>query len=575
MSLKPSNRTDDAGDALPDMKSGSQQKAAESDGSPVSADDGTIQPSPPVSVSASHAHLTGWRLVVTTLGLLLCLYLVNLEVTIVSTSLVSIANDLSGFDKTNWIVTGYLITYTGFIIIWTKLSDIIGRKAALTAAMVVFSAFSAGCGAAKAVDQLIVFRALQGVGAAGTYSMSILSVYDMVPREKLALNGVFISISIALATLTGPLLAGGIVLRSTWRWVFYLNVPAGALAIGLLLIGIPPGFGTSSRTEKSVNSWRTNLSRLDFVGAILLLAGSLLLVSALQQTALDLAWSSAAVIVLLVLSGLSWVSFFLWERHLTARHDAGAWPTEPIFPWRFLTANRAWVGMLLTTFCVGAPFNVAVVSLPQRFQAVSGMSVLDAGVRLIPFSVSGAFSSAVANLICSRARVPPVYFLVFGAVLNLVGNGLLSSLPTDGSTRFPGAGYAYQVITAGGVGTTFGILVLATPFMVEPRDLAVATGAIIQFRFLGGAIGVSVAGNILNSALKRDLRDVLSQEDLAALLVNIDVIGRLGAEQQHVVRGVFSQAYRTQFLGMLAFAGMQLLASLLLVKFKGRQIRAA
>lgn len=101
-----------------------------------------------------YVHLSGWRLAVTTSGLLLCLYLVNLEVTIVSTSLVSIANDLSGFDKTNWIVTGYLITYTGFIIIWTKLSDIVGRKAALAAAMVVFSAFSVGCGAARTVDQL-------------------------------------------------------------------------------------------------------------------------------------------------------------------------------------------------------------------------------------------------------------------------------------------------------------------------------------------------------------------------------------------------------------------------------------
>ena len=104
--------------------------------------------------SEIYVHLSGWRLVVTTCGLLLCLYLVNLEVTIVSTSLVNIANDLSGFDKSNWIITGYLITYTGFIIVWTKLSDIVGRKPALAAAMTVFSTFSVGCGAARTVDQL-------------------------------------------------------------------------------------------------------------------------------------------------------------------------------------------------------------------------------------------------------------------------------------------------------------------------------------------------------------------------------------------------------------------------------------
>lgn len=405
--------------------------------------------------------------------------------------------------------------------------------------------------------------------------MSILSVYDMVPREKLALNGVFISAAIALATLSGPLLAGAITLRSTWRWVFYLNAPAGALAIGLLLIGIPSGFGTSSRKggRRERFSWRS-LGRLDFVGAILLLAASLLLVTALQQTALDFAWSSPAIIVMLVLSGLSWIAFFAWEWHVTAKADTSdsANQVEPIFPWRFLR-SRPWVGMLLTTFVVGAPFNVAVVSLPQRLQAVSSMSVLDAGVRLIPFSVSGALSSALANLICSRAKVPPLYFLIFGSALTTLGNALLSTLPVD-STSFPGEGYAYMVITAAGIGTTFGILVLATPFMVEARDLAVATGAIIQFRFLGGAIGVSIAGNILNSQLRHHLDSVLSADDLAALLVNTDVIGRLDAGQQTVVRNVFSSAYRLQFRSMLAFAGAQVLASLLLIR-RGRQIRAA
>jgi len=414
--------------------------------------------------------------------------------------------------------------------------------------------------------------------------MSILSVYDMVPREKLALNGVFISAAIATATLSGPLLAGAITLRSTWRWIFYLNAPAGALAIGLLLVGIPSGFGTSSRKggRREKFSWRS-LGRLDYVGAILLLAASLLLVTALQQTALDFAWSSPAIITMLVLSGLSWIAFFAWEWHVTARADDSNTTitmsesenqVEPIFPWRFLR-SRPWVGMLLITFGVGGPFNVAIVYLPQRLQAVSSFSVLDAGVRVIPFAVSGALSSALANFICSRAKVPPLYFLLFGSGLTTLGNALLSTLPVD-STSFPGEGYAYMAITAAGIGATFGILVLATPFMVEARDLAVATGATIQFRALGGAIGVSIAGNILNSQLRDHLLDgrVLSPDDLAALLVNTNVIYRLDAGQQTVVRNVFSGAYRLQFRAMLAFSGAQILASLLLIK-RGRQIRAA
>ncbi|KAH8879974.1 MFS general substrate transporter, partial [Thozetella sp. PMI_491] len=294
--------------------------------------------------------------------------------------------------------------------------------------------------------------------------------------------------------------------------------------------------------------------------------------TAFQETSIDFTWSSPVIISMLVLSGTCWIAFFAWEWFVTTQAEKGIWRVEPVFPWRFLH-NRAWVGMLLTTLVIGAPFNVAVVSLPQRFQTVSGMSVLDAGLRLIPFSVSGAFSSALANLICSRARVAPLYFLVFGATLDILGNALLSSLPVS-STVFPGQGYAYEIITAAGIGTTFGILVLATPFMVEPRDLAVATGAIIQFRFLGGAVGLSIAGNILNSALKHDLTGLLTQEDLDALLVNIDVVGRLTGGQQEVVRASFAGAYRRQFQVMCAFTGAQMLSSALLFK-KGKQLLAA
>ncbi|CAI4214153.1 unnamed protein product [Parascedosporium putredinis] len=437
--------------------------------------------------------LTGWRLVVGITGLLLCLYLVNLEVTIVSTSLVSITNDLSGFEKTNWVMTGYLITYTGTVIIWTKLSDVVGLKAALISTMVFFTAFSGGCGAAKTIDQLIIFRALQGVGAAGAYSLSILGLYEVMPREKLALGSSLVALSIALATLSGPLFGGVINMRTTWRWVFYVNVPAGILAIAMVAATLRTRVQTSPTTRdnsrsssSSSNAW-ASLKRLDFLGAFLLLSGSLLLVTAVQETALEFS---------------CWVAFFAWERHVTARSESGAWSVEPMFPWR-LVRNRPWMGMLITTFVIGAPFNVAIVSLPQRFQVVSGVSALGAGVRLIPFS---------------RRPHPPAYFVLLGAILDFVGVGLLSTLPIY-STAFPGVGYFYEVLTAA-------------------RDIAVATGAIVQFRFLGGAIGLSIAANILNSALKRDLKDILDPSQLASLLVNIGVMGNFSDAQQDAVRSV-------------------------------------
>ena len=209
------------------------------------------------------------------------------------------------------------------------------------------------------------------------------------------------------------------------------SVPAGIVAVALLTVSIPAKFGTTSSGTDALEfkasqalAWH-NIRRLDFLGAGLLLSASLLLVAALQETTIDFTWSSGATISMLTLSGLCWITFFTWEWYLTDRATSYI---EPVFPWRFMR-SRPWVGMLITTFLVGSPFNVVVVAIPQRFQTVSAMSVLDAGIRLIPFSLSGALSSALANMICSRFHIPPIFFLLLGAALNLTGLSLLSSLP--------------------------------------------------------------------------------------------------------------------------------------------------
>jgi MFS family permease len=154
---------------------------------------------------------------------LLSTLLINVEVTIVSTSLVSITDDLQGFRKTSWIVTGYLATYMGFMIFWSKMSDIISRKYALIATITIFTAFSGACGGAKTMNELIIFRTFQGLGGAGGYSLTMLMTYEMVPKEKIPLYGTFISITVALSTLLGPLLGGAITGGTTWRWVFYFK----------------------------------------------------------------------------------------------------------------------------------------------------------------------------------------------------------------------------------------------------------------------------------------------------------------------------------------------------------------
>ncbi|CAG8890497.1 unnamed protein product [Penicillium egyptiacum] len=497
-------------------------------------------------------------------SLLTGLYLVNLEVTIVSTSLVSITDDLDGFKETSWVVTAFLTCYTAFMSTWTKLSNIVGRKKAIIASNAVFLAFSLGCGLSQTMNELIICRALQGAGGAGVYSLTILCTYEMVPKPKVPKYGAMVAVAIALASLTGPVFGGLAAENSAWRWAFYINLPPGGLAVLVLLLAMPSTFGTVP--PLSIFSLRPNLSlfkRLDVLGAFMLIGASLLLVTVLNETYLQFEWSSGTVISLLVLSGALWVAFFAWEWYMPDYMPG----LEPIFPKHFFY-NRAWMGMLLTNFLCGCPWNVIIVYLAQRFQILTKLSPLQAGIHIIPYSAVATVVTMLTCLASRKFRVPVVYFALLGSILHTVGMSLLSILPENSS--YPPEGYAYEAIAGAGVGMTIGILTLAIPFIVETKDFATATGALNQARFLGGAIGLAIASNILNGRLKSQLSDTLSPQQVNQVLERAGEIASLPQDVQKAAVDVFAGSYTIQFQAMIAFAASQIPASLLIYK-RGRQ----
>ncbi|KAH8690543.1 putative efflux pump antibiotic resistance protein [Talaromyces proteolyticus] len=520
-------------------------------------------------------YLTGWRLLLTTIGLLLSLLLVNMEVSIVSTALISIAADLSGFSTSSWIVTGFLASYTGFFIIWTKLSDFLGRKIGIISSSIVFIAFSGACGGSSTMTQLIVFRVFQGIGASGVYGICVLSIYELVPPYKLPMYGSMVAVTMACATAAGPLLGGAItdVGHSVWRWVFYLNLPAGTIAIGLIAIAMPANFPNGIRktlrhqplgNPLSSRQWG---SQLDIGGATLLLSGTFLLIIALFEATTRLSWSSTVTIGLLVGSGVSWVGFFLWERAVTLREGK----IQPVFPWHFFF-NRPWMGMLLVSFLVGFPFNVVVVNLPQRFQTTLDLSPFEAGVRLLPYVLGSSFGAIVSNGICSRRNIPFIALFFVGGIMQVIGLALLATLTTE--ANFPHVGYFEETLCGVGLGVAFSILILATPFTADKQYLAVATGAIIQLRFLGGAIGLGIASAIMNSSLRSQLASVLSSEQLGALLDNAEVMTRFSPTARKAIQLAFVKIYNQQLEIMTGVSGAQLLAVFLIWK-RGSQLRAA
>lgn len=219
---------------------------------------------------------------------------------------------------------------------------------------------------------------------------------------------------------------------------------------------------------------KRSLRRVDFIGTLLLVGANLLLVTALLEASTDYTWSSAVTIALLTLSAILWVCFVVWEYFATKE----TWAMEPVFPFRFIT-NRYWMGMLLQSFFLGVPFTMLVIALPQRFQTVNSMTALDAGVRLLPYAMLAPVGSLVSNIIFMRRPVP-IPLLTAGACFQVLGLALLAADPVRES--IPAKLYGFEILAGFGVGITFGTLVVITPSSVEPRDLATATGAVIQFR---------------------------------------------------------------------------------------------
>ncbi|KAI6266346.1 hypothetical protein MCOR27_011057 [Pyricularia oryzae] len=495
------------------------------------------------------------------------LLLSSLETTIVSTSLVSIVDQLQGFDKASWIVTAYLATNTGFLIIYSKLSDILGCKMMLLTALVIFTIFSIACGASDSMTSLIIFRALQGMGGSGIYSLSTLMVPLMVPPAKFATYITIVTSIFAISSVLGPIVGGAIADKTSWRWVFYINGPGGALAVLLVAFSVPFGFpyGKSRVFLDNLRSRRT-WRRIDFAGAFASLATSILLIFALQQGGVMYPWNSAPIVSTFVLSGVLWLFLLGWERWLSARNGI----CEPVFPQRLIT-NRFVLGLLLNGFLTGAPFMTTVINIPQRLQTVNSFSAIDAGIRMLPLLLLTPVASALSGLMVARLRVPPLFVLILGAALQCIGVGLFSSIGHS-NLQVPAAQYGYQVLMGLGFGFSLSTILMMATIVVAEKDLAVTMGAATQLRVLGGTIGLAVAAALLMDNIRSEAARFLTPAELSSVLSSSGNIRLLSSEKQLETRMVFAAAYSRQMRAMLYFSLGALLSVMLLVEKKPRRV---
>ncbi|KAF2730605.1 major facilitator superfamily transporter [Polyplosphaeria fusca] len=502
-------------------------------------------------------YLKGWRLQVLTFAMCLGLFLAILETTIVSTSLVSITDDLNGFRMGSWVVAVYLVTYTGFLVVVAKLSDTLGRKSTMVFCVVLFIIFSLGCGFSRTMVQLIACRAFQGIGGGGISTLTFVILPENISPTVYPTYAAIVSSTFALSSLLGPLLGGIICNNTSWRWVFFLNAPTGLVVLALVIVTVP---GRPPSDESTLSK----LNRVDFLGAFLMLSSAILSVTALEQGGTGYSWTSAVVLAPLIVAIVLGSACLCWSWYLNRRTMS----QEPMLPWNLLT-DRFAAGIFLSSFFTGSVFLSSIVVLPQQFQVVFQDSPAKSGYRLLCMTLVSPLFAGVAGFFMQKKQIPPLYLLIAGQILAILGCGLASSIP-ETARSYPVSQYAYQAIMGAGFGLGLATAIMAAPLAYSKRNMAVGIGLTYQTRSLGESIGVSACANILSHTLTDSLQGRLTPQQISVLLGDAGMVKSIPTGLQEAVRRDFAHSFTRQMQALCGLAGAGLLATLTMVERRPR-----
>jgi EmrB/QacA subfamily drug resistance transporter len=410
-------------------------------------------------------------------ALILVFLLASLDQTIVSTALPTIVGELGGLQHLSWVVTAYLLASTVSGPLYGKFGDLYGRKIVMQTAIVIFLAGSVLCGLSQNMAELIGFRALQGLGAGGLIVTAIAVVGDVIPpRDRGRYQGIFGAV-FGVSTIIGPLLGGFFVDNLSWRWIFYVNLPVGAIAF----IVIGAAFRSRAVTKQH---------EIDYLGAALLAGGLSAVVLFTSLGGTTWAWDSAQIIALIVIGIVSLAAFTFVESRVA----------EPILPLA-LFRNRTFAVTSAVGFIVGLSLFGAVTYLPLYLQIVKGVSPTKSGLQLTPMMLGLLVTSVASGQLITRWGKYRIFPIIGTAVVS-VGMLLLSRLGI-GSSLWVAA--LDMVVLGLGLGMVMQVLVLAVQNAVPYRYLGVATSGSTMFRSIGGSIGVSLFGAIFANRLQTEL----------------------------------------------------------------------
>jgi EmrB/QacA subfamily drug resistance transporter len=410
-------------------------------------------------------------------GLLLALILAMLDQLVVSTALPRIVGDLGGLNHLSWVVTAYVLASTITTPLYGKLGDLYGRKRLLITAVVIFLVGSALSGQAHTMDQLIAFRALQGLGAGGLMVGAMATIGDMVsPRERGQYMG-YMMAAMMIAMIAGPLVGGYITDTLSWRWIFYINMPIGGAALAYIIA--------------TLHLPRNRVAhKIDYLGAAILAVGATAIVLVTTWGGSQYAWGSGMIISLSVLAVVA-LGSFIWVESRAV---------EPILPMHVFK-NRNFSISSSMSFLLGLAMFGAMTFLPLYQQTVQHASPTVSGLMLIPMMLGSTITSLIAGQLTVRTGKYKALPIIGGGIMT-VAMLLLTNLGPNTSRVTT---MAYFVVFGIGMGFLMQITTLIAQNSVDPRDMGVASSSRSFFQQIGGSIGVSIFGVVfyrgLHSAL--------------------------------------------------------------------------
>lgn len=523
------------------------------------------------STHVSFQHLKGRQLAVALTGVMLGLLLSSLDQTIVGTAMPRVIADLGGLDHYAWVATAYLLTSTAAVPIFGKLSDIYGRKWFYIGGMILFLVASALCGLSQSMLQLIAFRGLQGIAGGILTANTFAIIGDLFPPAERGkwqglTGGVF-----GLASVVGPTLGGWLTDGPGWRWVFYVNLPVGILAIAVLFYGLPAIRPKERRP-------------IDWLGAGAIIGTTVPLLLAFSWAGTDYAWGSPQVIGLLTLSVMMLCAFVFVESRAK----------EPIIPLR-LFKNRIFTVSVISMFLIGSAMFGAILYVPLFVQGVIGKSATNSGAVLTPMMLALVVASTTSGQIISRTGRYKWSALI-GLSVIVCGMWLQSRM--DAST---GSGTAIRnmIVLGLGLGLSMPTFTIAVQNAFPAKEIGVVTASVQFFRSIGATMGVAIMGTFVTSSLHRnlitglptDVRQALppdvvagidpqvlaspdAQNALHAQFASISDGTRLFNELMETLRGALAHALHEAFLMSAIVACCALIAAVFLREIPLRKRQA-